>query len=368
AMLVASTLAGLSLEEGDRLRKAIKKSSTKEKLIEVSRYFLTKAAENGIARDVAQDVWTQMAKFTEYSFCRAHAAGYGLVAYQAAYLKAHHPADYMVAALNNLQGIYPTRVHLWEAKRMGIEVLPPCVNHSESEFALEQGRIRIGLSYIKGLATRTIEAILKQREKEPFRALRGFLSRVSISLAELENLIVVGGFDFMGLPRPQLIWLARAMIGKIKSARGSDGMLCGVPDGIPMPSLEDYSIAQKVNYELQVLECPVSAHPVALARSSCGNDITRGVDLPQFVGKRVRLLGIIDTMRSTPTRNGETMEFLTMEDETGIFEVTLFPRTYRRFRSILGDYGPYLVEGTAQSQYGSLSVTAKTIARFRAKQ
>ncbi|MDP6380871.1 MAG: DNA polymerase III subunit alpha, partial [Phycisphaerae bacterium] len=195
AMLVASTLAGLSLEEGDRLRKAIKKSRTKEKLLEVSRYFLKRAARNGIPPEAAKDIWIQMAKFTEYSFCRAHAAGYGLVAYQAAYLKAHHPAGYMVAAINNLQGIYPTRVHVWEAKRMGIEVLPPCVNHSEAEFSLVDGRIRMGVAQVKGLSTQTMEAILKQRAKAPFRDVRDFMVRVRPGLGEVESLVLVGGFD-----------------------------------------------------------------------------------------------------------------------------------------------------------------------------
>ncbi|HUW57968.1 MAG TPA: DNA polymerase III subunit alpha, partial [Planctomycetota bacterium] len=234
AMLIAARLAGLDLAEGDRLRKAIKKSRTDEEMRRVARYFLKHATRNGVPPDVASEMWVQMAKFNEYSFCRAHAAGYGLVAYQSAYLKAHHPAAYMTAALNNVQGIYPTRVHLWEAKRMGVEVLGPCVNHSDVEFThepfhrdgphlnrdcpyLNEGKIRIGLNRVKGLSQHTMERIIEKRGQSPFLSLRDFMERVRAGLSEIESLILVGAFDFTGKNRPELIWQARAMFGKLKS-------------------------------------------------------------------------------------------------------------------------------------------------------
>ena len=362
AMLVASTLSGLSLEEGDRLRKAIKKCRTREELVKLSRYFIDCSVRNGVPAEVAADVWTQMAKFNEYSFCRAHAAGYGLVAYQGAYLKAHHPAAYMTAALNNVQGIYPRRVHVWEARRMGVEVLPPCVNRSEVEFTLESGKIRMGLGQVKGLSAQVMEGILAQRPKAPFRSVRDFLGRVRVSGPELESLILVGGFDFTGRIRPELIWQARMLFGRVRKGAASSTFY-SEEETLQPPALTDYTVEQKVNYEFEILECPLSAHPIELVKRSGADGTVRCADLPALLGRNVRLLGILDTNRGAPTRSGELMQFVTMEDETGVFEVTLFPRSWQQYRRVLYDAGPYRVEGKVESQYDSLSVTARRISR-----
>ena len=374
AMLIAARLAGLSLERGDRLRKAIKKIKSDADLGRVTRYFLKCALANDIPVETAKAMWVQMAKFNEYSFCRSHAAGYGLVAYQSAYLKAHHPAAYMTAALNNVQGLYPRRVHLWEAKRMGVDVLAPCVNRSDVEFTREiigdcpELNVRVGLNMVKGLTERTMEAIVEKRGLTPFLTLRDFMGRVRAGLSELESLILVGAFDFTARCRPELVWQARAMFGKLKGV--GDAVLGGLDAEIETPTFPPFSLEQKVNYELEILDCPLSAHPVELVRGrerDHENGFATAERLPQLLGKRVRLIGILDTTRGTETKNGDLMQFLTLEDETGIFEVTLFPRLYRRVRKLLTDGGPYLVEGTVDSQYDSLSVAASRVERLADK-
>ncbi len=372
AMLVGSVLAGISLEEGDKLRKAIKKSRSREDLAKVSRYFLGKAIRNGIPRETAEEMWVQMAKFTEYSFCRSHAAGYGLVAYHEAYLKAHHPAAYMTAAINNVQGIYPRRVYVWEAKRLGADVLPPCVNNSRAEFTAEHGygdrfqicpHIRMGLSEVRLLHAKTLEAILREREREPFFSLHDFLSRVPISLPELENLALAGAFDFTGLSRPRLVWQCRSAHGGTKRMPPEQGRLMVAEDPC-LPPLPDYSTEAKVGYEMETTGCPLSAHPAELAREKLKrNGLSLARDIPDLTGRNIRLLGIIDTARTTVTRNDEPMEFVTFEDETGIFDVTLFPRTLRKLRTILRGPGPYVINGTVDSRYDAVTVTAREVKR-----
>jgi DNA polymerase III alpha subunit len=363
AMLVGSVLAGISLEEGDRLRKAIKKSRSREDLAKVSRYFLSRAIRNGIPRETAEEIWVQMAKFTEYSFCRSHAAGYGLVAYHEAYLKAHHPAEYMTAAINNVQGIYPKRVYVWEAKRLGVAVLPPCVNLSRAEFTLENGVIRMGLGEIRQLHAKTLHAILEEREREPLRSIPDFLSRVTISLPELENMALAGAFDFTGLSRPHLVWQARSAHGRTRRMPAGQRRLM-VAENPCLPSLPDYSPEVKVGYETETTGCPLSAHPAGLARVKAKNNgFSLARDIRDLIGKNVRLLGIIDTARTTVTKNDEPMEFITFEDETDVFDVTLFPRTLRRLRTMLRGPGPYVIEGTVDSQYDAITVTARTIRR-----
>src|SRR6185436_1063007 len=134
AMLVASELAGLSLAEGDRFRRRVQKLRTDEERIAVSREFLELCVRRGKDPAVAKGLWIQMAKFTEFSFCRAHAASYGVLAWASCWLAAHHPVAHWTAALNNNQGLYDARVYLEQAKREGIRVLLPCAQKSELEF------------------------------------------------------------------------------------------------------------------------------------------------------------------------------------------------------------------------------------------
>ena len=131
--------------------------------------------------------------------------------------------------------------------------------------------------------------------------------------------------------------------------------------------MPDFSLEQKVNYELEILECSLSAHPVELVKRNLqvarGNHFATADELPRLLGKRVHMLGILATTRGTPTKNGDIMQFVTLEDETGVFEVTLFPKMYSRVRRLLTDGGPYLVEGKVEEQYDSISVTAHRFER-----
>ena len=365
AMLVANCVAELSYEEGDRFRKAIKKSRTRKNLLATWHFFRRHALDNGVDEEIAKTIWVQMAKFNKYSFCRAHAAGYGLVAYQSAFLKTHYPAAYMVAALNNVQGLYPRRVHVWEAKRMGLEVRLPSVNDSGIDYTLEGEAIRIGLNQIKGLSQQAMEQILSQRAHEPFVSVSDFLARVRCSLSELESLILIGGFDGLGLNRAELSWQAHSHFGKIARQRTDptqEALLYCPPTATMPPPLPDHDLHQRVGYELAILECPVSAHPVALLRRALEDrEWTIATALPKLAGQTVRLLGIQDAARTVSTRHQQDMRFVTFEDESGVFEACLFPDVYRRLRGRLQGPGPYLVEGTVEELFDTFTITAQNI-------
>jgi len=364
AMLAAHALTGASLEEGDMLRKAISRERTDEGLRRLSREFLERAIANGVPRAVAGEMWTQMAKFTSYSFCKAHAASYGILAYQLAYLKAHHPLEFMTAVLNHQWGMYPKRVHLEEAKRLGLKVLLPCVNRSRREFAIEKGAIRIGLDQVKGLSVSTKEAIIEERKRRPFASPAEFIARVRPGAKEMESLILCGAFDSTGRIRPELIWEAKAALrlaGK-RSASTAPPAWLGL---IRAPALEDYSPAQKLKYELEILELSVTHHPLELIRPYLAQRrFVDSRDLPRMIGKPVRVAGILAAVRETETRNGP-MQFMTLEDERGVFEAVFFPDAYRRSRFLPEDAGPYLVSGIVEEQYGAITVNARRATRLR---
>ena len=277
---VAEAVAGFTLAEGDQLRKAITKERSPERIGALRERFLAGAARRSgkgdaalkscvpLSQQTAADIWENIIHFAGFSFNKAHAVTYGQLAYEAVYLKSHFPAEYMAAVMSNLSGYYAPRVHLEEARRMGVRILHPDVNESEyrhtagivartndvnavSSGGAEEdspgrkpwvsrhnncldpegrqkvaqgfspgfpgfpewqkgrggnGYIRIGFMQVRDLARSTIEAILKGRAQGPFTSLRNFLNRVRITRPEAENLILCGAFDSLGLPRPALLW------------------------------------------------------------------------------------------------------------------------------------------------------------------
>ena len=344
AMRVAATLAGMSLSEGDRFRKSVQKCRTDEDRLRLSHEFLEKCVRNGTPLGIAKDLWVQMAKFNSFSFCKAHAASYGVLAYASAYLKAHHPLAHWVAALNNNQGLYERRVYIEEAKRQGIPTRLPCVHKSGVEFTAENGSIRVGLSQIRGLEEREIGSILENR---PYESLPDFLGRTKISQPSARNLILCGALDWTGIPRPQMGMAARA------KGRGD------------VPPIPDFTEEEKFRYELALLELSARKHILSYFRPW----------LPRFPhdsrslkpGRRVRLAGIMATARITVTQREEAMEFLTLEDEHGLFEVTLFPDVFRRHRRLTGTMGPYGVDGGVESQYDAVTIAARRISTLADK-
>jgi len=336
AMLVASAIAGLSLSEGDRFRRRVQKLRTDDERRAVSKEFLDLCVRHGTDPAVAKDLWIQMAKFTEFSFCRAHAASYGVLAWASVWLAAHHPVAHWTAALNNNQGLYDARVYLEQAKREGIPTRLPCAQKSGAEFVEEDGAIRVGFNRIYGIEQREIAQILEGR---PFSSLGDFLTRTKISKPSLRNLVLCGALDWAGMARPQILMYARA--------RGRD-----------VPAIRDFTEVQKFTHEFEILGLSARRHILSYLAPPGPVD-SRAIE--SSAGKRIRLLGIMATSRLTETAKSEPMEFLTMEDEHGLFEVVLFPQVFRRCRQFIGTLGPYEVVGKVESRYDSTAITAESI-------
>ena len=363
AMRVASALAGVSLEEGDLLRRAISKGESEEELRRVSHRFIRRAVQNGVSRETASRVWARMSQFNRYSFCRAHAASYAIMAYQLAYLKGHHPAEFMTAVLNHHWGMYPRRVHLEEARRAGVDILGLHINRSEEHFSLEDGGIRVGLGQVKQLTEETLQRTLRLREREPFRSVPDFLRRTGADRREAENLVLAGAFDHTGLNRPQLLWQL--------TTTGADGAETGSGTGLLFPNrgeepeppaLAGYSRVRRMKYEMSVLELSVAAHPMQVLRPKLeGPPLPRSDALPELVGRKVCTAGILSATRKTTTRSGDPMQFLTLEDARGLFEVTLFPGSFRDNARHIEGLGPYVVTGTVEDQHGAITLNAASV-------
>jgi DNA polymerase-3 subunit alpha/error-prone DNA polymerase len=350
-MLVASALSGMTLAEGDRFRRRLQKASPEERE-EIGRDFLARCAADGTPPDTARDLWRQMAKFQGYAFCMSHAASYAQLAVATAWLRAHHPEAFWVAALNNNQGMYEKRVYVEEARRGGVATRLPCVNASGREFTAEGGGLRIGLDSVAGLSAGTIESILAER---PFGSLREFKERAGAAHPEARALIRCGAFDGLGRPRPELLLELNATRRPAK------------PGSLRIPRMPDLDEREKRRWEFEVLGMSPGMHLMEFLRA--GRDLKGTVaspELERLAGRRVRVAGVLDALRVTGSASGGAMEFLTLEDEAGVFEVTVFPDVYRRFAASVRGPGPYVVTGRVEDHWGAVSVTAERIEHVRA--
>ncbi len=369
ALFIASALAGLTLPEADRFRRAVTKCRSDEERLSLSKDFLGRCERNGTDARIAADLWVQMAKFNSYSFCRAHAASYARLAWANAYLKAHHPAEFWVAALNNNQSMYPHWVYAEEAKRAGVPVLLPCVNRSGMDFTLEDGVIRVGLGRVAEITERGRNSLLSN---QPFDGLADLVARTELRIGEVESLVRAGALDFTRRSRPEMLLELNLSFKAAKALRGG-GSLFRLP-GIRLPTarpalraLHDYSDAEAWRDEWELLALSTGRHPVAWIRKALArNGVAPSRVIAESVSRRVRVAGIVTATRTTPTGRGDTMCFITLADEDGLFEVALFPPVYRRHRYMLagGGIGPFVIEGRVESQYDALSVTAHRIEEF----
>ncbi|MEZ5358350.1 MAG: DNA polymerase III subunit alpha [Candidatus Zixiibacteriota bacterium] len=365
-LLCARATAGFNLPAADMLRRAITKGRYK-KYEQLHGRFIDGAVKNGLSVHKAGEIMKLLRNFAGYGFCKAHAATYAYLAYQSAYYKAHYPAQFMQAVLNNGGGYYPAYVYINEARRMGVEIKPPDINASEEHETVFDARMYVGISRIKGLERRTIEQIM---EKRPFTSFDDFLTRVRLSASEVEALIKVGAFESFAENRPRLLWRLRLRRGKrqpvgaaftVKGAEDGDifaGQLI-VPEAKQLPPMPDSTPFDVLQYEKDYLGFSASVHPLKLFpayKSRTWAEVLHAT--PE--GTRVTMQAWLVDRKSIKTRESkESMVFLTFEDLYDTFEVVLFPEMYRRYYRIVRQYKYLHIEGTLNREGGNIAIVAE---------
>jgi error-prone DNA polymerase len=367
---VAHHLAGFSFSEADLLRRGMSKKRHWTDLNEYRQRFIEGAISRGIEREIAGQIWKQIDSFSGYSFCKAHSASYAVISFRSAYLRNRFPAEFMASVLSNSGGFYNTSAYLEEARRMGLKIVPPSINLSREAYTGKNGELTVGLMQIRGLSRATIKSIIEERRaKGPFKTLEDVLLRTGMSLTDAEILIKVGTMDEFGHTRPGLLWKLREVYDSIEKIRGrieeaAETIFdeCGGLTTIPVPDLKDHPWKEKLRLEMELLGMAVSAHPMRMVREEV--DSIRHVnasDLSRHAGRRVTVVGRIVTAKRTVTHKGEFMKFITLEDETGLVEVVLFPGAYRSYGHLLICRGPFAVTGKVENDSGGITLTAAHI-------
>jgi DNA-directed DNA polymerase III PolC len=384
ALRVAAAVGGFDLAAADALRRAFSKKRAPDDLPRMEAAFHDGARGKGVPRDVADTVWGLVRNFSAYAYVKAHAAGYGRISWQALWLKARRPAEYLAAVLRNEAGFYPPRAYVEEARRLGCRIEVPCVNRSEVGATGCRGVLRLGLAQVKGLREGTPEEIVRVREaKGLFVSFGDLLLRTTLERTETERLILSGALDVFDRPRPELLWhvtldydryakvraeeTAARVSGTGSAFGGGAGRLFGreaflAPRRvIPVPP--DYPPARLLELEMETLGLTATAHPMELVKGAAKrHGAVATTALAQHVGRTVAVAGFVVTDRRVRTTKGRYMKFLMLEDLSGTVEAVLFPEAYHRCGPRLAGPGPFLATGLVRHDHGALTLDVREVA------
>jgi error-prone DNA polymerase len=355
---IATELAGFSPGEADRLRRLMTHARSHREMQTVGEEFVRRAVAGGVAEKNAREVFACLEGYASYGFCEAHAAAFATTAYWTAYLSAHHPVHFYTALLNNQpMGFYSIATLANEARARGIKFLPPDVNVSGAKFAVENGALRIPLSWVKDISRGALAAILRERSARPFVSLPDFYRRTRVDRDILENLVLCGAFDALHPNRREL--LGRLPEGILAASRQ------GTLDYGPLAGVPDFSPAGKYALEYRVLGFEVGRHYMTFWRSLLQKEgCLTSRQLRRLPGRMpVKAAGLAVRPHRPPTRSGKIVVFLSLEDETGLTDVTVFEDIYQKYGHLIfgPERGPLKVTGTLHRRGEGVSVTAERI-------
>ena len=366
-MTMAQLLAGFTLGEADLLRRAMAKKKPEE-MAKMRATFLAGTTKEGVDARIANDIFDQVEKFAGYAFNKAHAAGYALLAFRTAYLKAHYPAHFMSAVLSaDMDKIEKVVPLVDEVRRMGLDVLPPDVNRSRFRFRAAEGGIRYGLGAVRGVGAGPVDTLVEERGRRgPFRDLDDFCIRVDprrVNKRLVEALIRSGAMDCFARSdetidstRARLLdELPDAVQGAEQSARNAELAIDDMFGGVPKPSkitngrrVRSLSKHDLLEGERETLGLFLTGHPVdeylAEIRRFCRTQIAdlRPADANQTA------VGVVVSSRTRRGRRG-AMGFVEIDDKSGRIEANLFGEVYERNRAKLERHAILVIEGTVQS-------------------
>ena len=360
---VAHYFAGLTLAEADILRRGMSwKFKRRNEFGKIKDKFFSNCKEKQYPRHIVERVWTQIESFANYAFSKGHSASYAVESYQALYLKAHYPLEYIVATINNGGGFYRKELYVHEARMHGAQIEPPCVNNSDHITVIHKNVIHLGLSLIDHLETTTIKSLLIERNtKGHFLNLRDFMKRVPVSLEQLTILIRINAFRFTGKPKKELLWDAHFILKKDKRTKPEKTLFNEKPKEFKLPAL--YSHSLEIAYdELEIIGFSSSISPFKLIEELPETCLVAR-NLVNMINKQVEIIGYLVHVKGTRTGGGKYMSFGVFIDLEGHWIDTVqFPNitVHYPFRGP----GCYLIKGKVVSEFSFISIEVSELHRL----
>ena len=377
-MAIAQKVAGFSLARADLLRKAMGKKN-KEILDKEYVHFEAGMTKNGFSSGAIEELWRTLIPFSDYAFNRAHSAGYGVISFWTAYLKANYPTEYMAALLTSVQSDKEkTALYLSECRRMGIKVLAPDVNESDAEYTPRSNDIRFGLAAIRNVGENVVASITRNREeKGRFESFGDFLAKVDATVCNkktIESLIKAGAFDSLGHTRQGLMSVYLEAIDSVSEVKRAEAIgqfdlfggnsqitsgVAGVALDIPTQEWEKPLL---LSYEREMLGLYVSDHPLLGVEHVLRN--SRDITISQLVEENVAhesvftIAGLITNVQRKVSRQGSTWAIVTIEDLEGSVDVLFFSNSYQQHALNLIEDRIVSIRGRIDKREEALRITA----------
>lgn len=378
----AQILAGYSLGAADLLRKAMGKKIQSVMNAEREKFVKGALEHNQIPEELGNHIFDQIAKFAGYGFNKAHSAGYALVSYWTAWLKANYPVEFMAASMTLDAGnTDKLAVFKQELDRMETRLLPPDINESGVMFRVEDGCVRYALAALKGVGEGAMEKLVAEREANgPYRSLADFIGRVdsrTMNKRQFQGLVCAGAFDNVHANRAQLFehteLLLRHAQGLAQDREsGQESLFGGGEDGKeedlpPLPDVQDWDILDRLAQEFGAVGFYLSAHPLDTKAGQLQKQgIVPYLDLAETLKKRtssrVQMAGVlIKKQERVSARSGNKFAFLQLSDSTGVYEVMIFSDTLARCRDMLEPGTALLVTVDAEAKEDEVRLTGQII-------
>jgi error-prone DNA polymerase len=376
-MQMAIDAAGFSPGEADQLRQAMGSKRSKARMARMRDRLMSGMAERGIVGPTAEDIAKKLEAFASFGFPESHSVSFAYLVYSSAWIKLHHPAEFVCALLNaQPMGFYSPHSLVRDARRHGVEVLGPCVMRSRRDCTLEPrsveagpiGRplpgwhaepsihaMRIGLRYVRGLSSALLDRIDAERERRAFTDLEDFSRRTAAPVDALESLATAGAFACFGVDRRSGLWAA----GALRDARADK--LPGVVTGIAAPQLPGMNEAEEMAADLWATGISPGRHPTQLVRSRLeAQGVLTAFDLRTHEPRRiVEVAGVVTHRQQPETANGTI--FINLEDETGLINIICAAPVWRRYRNVARTSPALRVRGMLERHQGVTNVLAHRI-------
>jgi error-prone DNA polymerase len=365
---VCQALAGFTAGQAEALRRAMSRRRSRELMGEFWEEFKAGAVARGVPEATAEHVFTQVIAFSEFGFPKSHAAAFGLLAYQSAWLRHYHPAEYYCALFNNQpMGFYSLDALGRDAQRNGIEIRLPDVNASDVWCTVGERWVRVGLGFLRDWSEETATAAVVERERRgPFTSIGDFVRRAPPRLkrSAIEHLVWVGGCDGFGLTRRELLWQVGLWLAP-EATRGADARgrrqlelaLNHPHEGLRFDGLE---ADERLLAEYAVLGFAASGHPLSLLHAALPPGVVASNALPGCKdGAPVQIAGLVVARQRPETAKG--FVFVLLEDEAGMVNVIVRPDVYERFRVAIRGEPLLWVRGTLAKDDGTLNVLAEAV-------
>jgi error-prone DNA polymerase len=336
---VAIALAGFSVGEAEGLRRAMSRKRSHDALEAYRGRFVAGALRQGVDAETADLVYDKLVGFSGFGFPKSHAAAFGLLAYQSAWLRHHYAAEFLCSLLNaQPMGFYPPATLVRDGQRRGVETQPPDVNVSAAKCTVADSAVRIGLDYVNGIGEDDAEAVVAERERAgPFASVRDLAQRTQLSEHGLETLIVSGACDGFGLPRRRLLWQL-GLVPRPQTVPGSGGeekqLALPLDPTAETPNLPEPTVWERMLADYRTTSLSVGVHPLQLLRAHLPKGVLSSRELESAPNRaQVAVAGMAVARQRPATANG--VVFMLIEDEFGAVNLIVPPTVYDSHRAIV---------------------------------